>query len=123
MLATFYVLECPSYHWILGLTLLQRVDGVVHCRRQVLQFSTEHNNDTTLHELALVPRSVMQQSPAFQLHFSRTDTTCHTATVYDPAAPIATPTSWAEAALSIEEVAYVGDELVSVLGSVAVTND
>ena len=34
--ATFYVLECQAYHWILGLTLLQRVNGVVHCRRQVL---------------------------------------------------------------------------------------
>ena len=28
---TFYVLDCPSYHCIIGLTLLQKIDAGVFC--------------------------------------------------------------------------------------------
>ncbi len=30
--ATFYVLKHPGYHFILGLTLLKAIEGVVNCR-------------------------------------------------------------------------------------------
>ena len=67
----------------------------------------------------------MQQSPAFQLHHNRIDTACLAVTVPDVAqtAPIEPHTSWAEAALSVEEVTYIGTELVEVLGNVAIIND
>ena len=38
-LATFYVLDAPGYHFILGLTFLNAVDWVVKCRDQELEFT------------------------------------------------------------------------------------
>ncbi len=38
-LATFYVLDAPDYHFILGLTFLNAVNGVVKCRDQELEFT------------------------------------------------------------------------------------
>lgn len=58
--ATFYVLDCPAYHWILGLPLLTSVDGVVHCRRQVLQYSLHTSTTPLTLELALTPRAAVQ---------------------------------------------------------------
>ena len=37
--ATFYVVDAPGYHWILGLTLLNQVDGVVHCKAKQLHYT------------------------------------------------------------------------------------
>ena len=36
--ATFYVLDCPTYHWILGLPLLSSIDAAVFCSSRTLQF-------------------------------------------------------------------------------------
>ena len=36
---TFYVLDCDSYHFILGLTLLAVVDGGVFCGSRCLEYT------------------------------------------------------------------------------------
>lgn len=37
--ATFYVIDCPSYHFIIGLTLLTVVNGQVHCGARRLTYT------------------------------------------------------------------------------------
>lgn len=66
--ATFYVLSCPAYHWILGLPLLNSVDGVVHCRRQVLQYSLTTTKTPLTLELPLTPRAAVHHQPAYVRH-------------------------------------------------------
>ena len=36
---TFYVLDCPSYHFILGLTALSLVNGTVYCGARRMSFT------------------------------------------------------------------------------------
>jgi len=37
-LATFYVLDAPSYHWLLGLTFLEPIQGEVLCAPRILRY-------------------------------------------------------------------------------------
>ncbi len=52
--ATFYVLQNPGYHFILGLTLLNAIDGIVRCRLQKLTYTKPDNTEATVQ---LVTRS------------------------------------------------------------------
>jgi hypothetical protein len=61
--ATFYVLECPSYHFIFGLALLQTINGGVLCRDKVLTYTSGSGATSTLQ---LQPRSLVRESPSFQ---------------------------------------------------------
>lgn len=47
---TFYILDCAEYHWILGLALLEKIDGAVFCKSRTLQFYTHPSapNSTTI---------------------------------------------------------------------------
>jgi len=37
--ATFLVVENDDYHWILGIPLLAAIDGKVHCKERVLEYT------------------------------------------------------------------------------------
>ncbi len=61
-LATFYVLDSPDYHFILGLTFLNAVDGIVKCRDQELAFT---NHASREQRVKLVPRTEAILQPVF----------------------------------------------------------
>ena len=41
--STFYVLDSPGYHWLLGLTFLEATHGAVHCKERLLTFLPHPN--------------------------------------------------------------------------------
>jgi hypothetical protein len=44
--ATFYILESPRYHWILGLHTLNAIDGVIFCSRRQLHYQPDPAGST-----------------------------------------------------------------------------
>lgn len=64
--ATFYVIDCPSYHFIIGLTLLSVVNGQVHCGARRLTYTLGPAGKGAQQDLGLVSRDVVQTSPAFK---------------------------------------------------------
>ncbi len=61
-LATFYVLDSPDYHFILGLTFLNAIGGVVKCRDQELAYTNHANQEE---RVKLVPRTEAVLQPVF----------------------------------------------------------
>ena len=59
--ATFYVLDCPEYHWILGLTLLTTIDGAVFCRTGLLQYTLGPAGEGQTVQLPLMPRTAVHR--------------------------------------------------------------
>lgn len=70
--ATFYVLDCQRYHWILGLTLLSAVDGVVRCRTRTLAFTLAAAGGGAQHTLELATRTEACMEPVYELYRQRT---------------------------------------------------
>ena len=62
---TFYVLDVPSYHCILGLTLLQTIDAGVFCSSRRMQFQLDTAHGHKVHSIPLVPRSHVKLTPAY----------------------------------------------------------
>ena len=62
---TFYILDCPSYHCIIGLTLLQKIDAGVVCTSRRLQFTLGQAGKGAPHTIALMPRSWVKTTPAY----------------------------------------------------------
>ena len=68
----FYVLDSNEYHWIVGLALLEVIDGAVFCKDRILQYSTSTNiAPATTHTISLQPRSYVQSQPAYTFHLDR----------------------------------------------------
>ena len=61
--ATFYVLDNPGYHVILGLTFLNAVDGIVRCRKRELHFTGPEGNSATVQ---LVSRQAATKRPIYK---------------------------------------------------------
>lgn len=100
--ATFYVLECPSYHFIFGLALLQTINGGVLCRDKVLTYTTGSGDSSTLQ---LQPRSLVKQSLSYQLATSIL-TSSETATLLDTTLPTIAE-GWEGSCLEEGVVGYV----------------
>ena len=66
-LATFYVLDVPSYHWLLGLTFLEPIQGEVLCAPRVLRYKLGCAGDHSQVALALHPRSSVAHQPVMRL--------------------------------------------------------
>ena len=62
---TFYVLDCPGYHFILGLTLLQKIDAAVFCSTRRMEFRLGTAGGNKAHSIPLVPRSHVKLTPAY----------------------------------------------------------
>jgi hypothetical protein len=88
----FYVLDCPYYHFILGLALLQQVDGGVlcGCRRLDVQLGAQGGGGRYL--IPLATRSEATRSPCYQ------SAPAHTPTPPPPPPPYLQPvaegTAW-----------------------------
>lgn len=125
VLTTFYVLDCPAYHWILGLPLLTGVDGIVHCRRQVLQYTLATKTTPLILELPLTPRAQVHHQPAYVHHqqFLASCTPPDALEVNTPHDPELPSGHWEAHLLNVEEAAYVGGELTDILGVAALYNE
>jgi hypothetical protein len=62
---TFYVLDCPTYHCILGLTLLQKINAGVFCSTRRLQYKLGRAGEHKQHSIPLMPRSWVKTTPAY----------------------------------------------------------
>ena len=62
---TFYVLDVPTYHCILGLTLLSQIDAGVFCSTRRMQFKLSEAGGHKHHSIPLVPRSQVKLTPAY----------------------------------------------------------
>ncbi len=113
---TFYVLDCPSYHCIIGLTLLQKLDAGVFCTSRRLQFTLGQAGKGAQHTIALMPRSWVKTTPAFLAcrdhHAPATEAT--------EALPSA---GWQSALAEVEALAYVEENLTDLLGAAAMNNE
>lgn len=63
----FYVLDCPSYHFIIGLDLLKRVDGAVLCGSRRLDIRLGQQGGGGRYIVPLATRSEAYRSPCYQL--------------------------------------------------------
>ena len=64
--ATFYILDNPTYHWLFGLTLLEAVNGVVHCKDRLLTFHQPGGPTPTV-VLPLTSRAAATSEPVYSL--------------------------------------------------------
>lgn len=62
---TFYVLDCPAYHCILGLVLLQKIDAAVFCSTRKMQFRLGKAGGNKTHTIPLMPRSWVKTTEAY----------------------------------------------------------
>ena len=111
---TFYVLECPTYHFILGLTLLAKVDAAVFCSTREMQFRVGPSGKKKLHTIPLIPRSQMRATPAYKA----VDPSTTPANVLETV-----PEGWEAGLLGAEEATYVGECLTDLLGLAALNNE
>ena len=105
--ATFYVLDCPSYHWILGLTLLQAIDAGVFCSSRTLQFKLGKAGKGATQSIPLVPRSQVKLSPAYlATHPPPSDSTQALSTILEGA--------WEPSMVEEAHTVYVEQALIDV---------
>jgi hypothetical protein len=63
--ATFYVIDCPSYHFILGLTLLGAVNGMVDCGGRRLEYTLGPDGGGKRKALQCIDRQEVKEKPAY----------------------------------------------------------
>ncbi len=119
---TFYVLDCNSYHFILGLTLLAVIDGGVFCGSRRLEYTLGPAGDHQRCTISLATRTTARQSPYYTArpqYASMTDTTpppTH--------AQLATiPEGWQASCLGEDVLPYVQEALVDVPAWASCNND
>jgi hypothetical protein len=105
---TFYVLECPSYHFILGLQLLESIEAGVFCSTRDMTFRLGTAGKKQVHRVPLIPRSQVQSTPAYLAVASRQRQPAHVLE--------AIPEGWEHGLKGEEGVDYVGEVLLDVLG-------
>ena len=103
---TFYVLDCPSYHWILGLSLLQAIDAGVFCSSRTMQFKLGKAGKGATQSIPLVPRSQVKLSPAYL--------TTHPPAPHAQALTTIPETAWEPTLLEEAHTVYVEQALVDV---------
>ncbi len=113
---TFYVLDCPSYHCILGLTLLQKIDAGVFCTSRKLQFTLGQAGKGATHTIALMPRSWVKTTPAYLACNKHPPRTVEGAAALPSA-------GWQSALVEVEALAYVEEGLADLLGVAAMNNE
>ncbi len=113
---TFYVLDCPSYHCILGLTLLQKIDAGVFCTSRKLQFTLGQAGKGATHTIALMPRSWVKTTPAYLACNKHPPRTVEGAAALPSA-------GWQSALVEVEALAYVEEGLAGLLGVAAMNNE
>ena len=120
MKTTFYVLQCDTYHFILGLTLLSAIDGGVFCGSRRLEYTLGKSGGSARATIPLATRSVARASPCY-----------HTSTTYvDPTTPapphadlVSIPEGWAAHCLEEDTLGYVQEGLVDVSAWAALNNE
>ena len=65
---TFYVLDCNTYHFILGLQLLAVIDGGVFCGSRRLEFTLRLQGERQKCTIPLATRAVARSSECYQVH-------------------------------------------------------
>lgn len=101
--ATFYVIECPQYHFILGLTLLGAVNGIVDCGKRQLLYTAGPKGGGEERKLQLLDRREVQSKPAYRAVHTHVDTV------------EVGPATWHEGILPQSALAYVEESLVDIL--------
>ncbi len=107
---TFYVLQCESYHFILGLTLLALIDGGVFCGSRRLEYTLGPAGKGERVDIPLATRSTARQSPCYtvQPFYAPPDTsTPHSQLTCIP------EVGWKSAYLGAQHLPYVEEGLVA----------
>lgn len=63
--ATFYVIACPGYHFILGLTLLGAVRGMVNCGERTLVYTLGPTGKSAQRSIPLRDRQAVKSTLAY----------------------------------------------------------
>ena len=111
---TFYVLECPTYHFILGLSLLARIEAVVFCSTREMQFRVGPPGKKKLFTIPLIPRSQVKTTPAYQAVSLPHSTSTALETI---------PEGWEVSLVGEEGSTYVEECLVDVLGMAGLNSE
>lgn len=110
------MLDCPSYHCILGLTLLQKIEAGVFCSTRKLQFKLGKAGGNKTHAIPLMPRSWVKTTPAYLAAQPQLPPDCE-------AAELVPGGAWEGALVEAEQAAYVEEGLVDLLGAAAMNNE
>ncbi len=114
----FYVLQCESYHFILGLTLLALIDGGVFCGSRRLEYTLGPAGKGERVNIPLATRSTARQSPCYavQPFYAPPDVpTPHTQLACIP------EVGWKSAYLGAQHFPYVEEGLVALLPGLRAT--
>jgi hypothetical protein len=113
---TFYVLDCPTYHCILGLPLLQKIEAGIFCSTRKMQIKLGKSGGGKPHTIPLMPRSWVKTTPAYLAALSSPPPACQQAEWVPEEA-------WEGALAVTEQVMYVQEALVDLLGAAAINNE
>ena len=117
---TFYVLQCDTYHFILGLDLLAKIDGGVFCGSRRLEYTLGPEGGHQKCSIPLATRTLARSYPCYHVHSQYVDIT----TPPPPYASLASiPEGWAPHYLDEEARGYVQEALVDVAAWAATNNE
>ena len=117
---TFYVLQCDTYHFILGLDLLAKIDGGVFCGSRRLEYTLGPEGKHQKCSLPLATRTLARSYPCYHVQSQYVDTT----TPPPPHANLASiPEGWAPHYLEEEALGYVQEALVDVAAWAAMNSE
>lgn len=120
--ATFYVLECPQYHFILGIPFLASVDGGVYCKSRKLTYPSASGENSPTVTLNLQPRAEARASEAFK-HATQILTNLLVEGTRTQAKLPTIPESWEASLVEPDVLAYVQEGLVDIAAYAAMEGD